>query len=510
MTFHSILDPPGGTEPVGHTAQPDHFVDLGLDHVVAAITAGREDYDLQSLFWSPLGRVSHVRYRQEVFADLADERVLGAVRSFSAAVVTMRRQLDQARSQPEHHHSRAWFLCAAESYCGAVRALTDALASAPIVSAGLVGLRGFLGEHVAGPTFTALDAERTAARAALRSVRYCVHVQGLRVRVSSHAGEEDYGETMIALFERFAGAPAEDHRVAATDRSFMDRVEAAVLERLARLFPDAFGALDAFCDRWATFPDPTLIAFERDVQFYLGVLDYLLPIRTGGLPVCLPDVSDVATETTAVDAYDIALAHHLVATGAMVVTNDVHFGPGEQLLVVTGPNHGGKTTFARTVGQLHDLAALGCPVPARAASLGLVDRVFTHFVHQENLAEQRGGLADDLARVHAILRSATSRSVVVVNELFSSTTAADAALLGSAVIDRLLRSGAIGVYVTFLDELASLGGPVVSLVAEVDRHDVAARTFRVERRQADGRAYAIALAAHHGLTADRLRQRLTS
>ena len=176
--------------------------------------------------------------------------------------------------------------------------------------------------------------------------------------------------------------------------------------------------------------------------------------------------------------------------------------------MISGPNQGGKTTFARTIGQLHHLARIGVPVPGERLRLPLVDRVFTHFERLEQVEDLASKLEDDLRRIHAILEEATSASILIMNESFSSTTVGDQLFIGQRVLRQIVGLGLLCVVVTFLTELVELDPAIVSMVSTIDPDDAARRTFEIVRRPADGLAYALAIAEKHRLTYPALTTRL--
>jgi DNA mismatch repair protein MutS len=509
MPFQSILfeqaaDPTG---PDGPAASPV-LADLNLDQVCASMMYGRDQYDLTPYFLAPLSDESAINYRHQVFRDLRDDEVRAAVTAFTRGMVVMRQGLDQAGRLPHPHQRQRWFLDAADTYTGAVQAFAQQLQQVQVSSSGLRYLREYLQTYLRSSGYQQLTADVRDLLDRLAEVRYSLQIRGTRVRVTRYEGEADFGAEVERTFAKFQQGAVEDHRLRSRSLAEMNQVEGLILDHVAELFPELFGDLDEFCRRQASYVDDLVGTFDREIQFYLAYLDYIRPLESAGLPFCFPHVSTTDKRTSADGSFDLALARKLTIDGKIVVTNSLELSGPERAIVVTGPNQGGKTTFARMFGQLHYLASLGLPVPGRSARLFVPDRIFTHFEKEENLSDLRSNLEDELVRMHEILAAATSRSVIVMNESFASTTLADASFLGAEILGRITAHDQLCLYVTFIDGLSSLNPACVSMVAEIVPDNPADRTFRIVRRPADGQAYAAAIADKYGLSYERLRERL--
>ena len=484
------------------------FSDLNLDQILAALTTGREGYRLEEFFRAPLTDRRAIAYRHAVVRDLERPAVREPVAAFAQAMSLMRKHETQVENLHYAHEKHGWILDAAQIYCEAVSKLASDLTGLDLQSPGMLGLRAFLTAYAASDAFVALAEEIHGLKAALAEVRYSLLIRGPRVTVGRFGHEPDYTIEVEETFARFRMHAAESHLATLTPHPGMDHVEAWIVERVARLFPEVFEPLARFCKRQDDVVDPTVGRFDREVQFYLAYLGMTGSLGGSGLQFCLPDVRDDATGMTAEQTFDLALALKLMGTDERVVVNDVQLTPPERIIVVSGPNNGGKTTFARTLGQLHYLAGLGLPVPGRRVGLELPDRVFSHFEREERIETLRGKLEDELVRIHAILEQASRRSVIIMNESFNSTTLDDARVLGTRVIERITALGAVTVYVTFIDELASLNDATASMVSTIEPDNPATRTFKILRRPADGLAYAAAIAEKYRLTFDHLSRRI--
>jgi DNA mismatch repair protein MutS len=511
MTFPSILFRKAEDSLKADTLEaPAFFSDLYIDQIIDAITVSKGQYNLKPFFYYPLKSLAAIQYRQEVMRELEDKKLFDFIRSFAFKLDTMRKNLAQANKLYYKYQKQRLFLEAVATYCDAVNGLVHDLSLVDLKSRGFLSFREYLTGYASSERFTSLLAATKKLKEALSSIQYCLLIRGSRITVRKYEAEIDYSAQVLDTFEKFKQGAVKDYRVEFFDRLDMNHIEAKVLDLVAELYPDIFLALDNFCTENLDYVDEVIGVFDREVQFYVAYLEFTAIIQRAGLKFCYPKISTTSKEVFNEDGFDLALAYKLIQEKSPVVCNDFYLKDGERIIVVTGPNQGGKTTFARAFGQLHYLACLGCPVPGKRAQLFLFDQIFTHFEKVEDIQNLRGKLQDDLVRIHDILDQATPSSILIINEIFTSTTISDAIFLGKKVIERIMQLDALCVCVTFIDELASMNGKTVSMMSTVIPENPALRTYRILRKPADGLSFALAIAKKYRLTYDSLKERLKS
>jgi DNA mismatch repair protein MutS len=144
--------------------------------------------------------------------------------------------------------------------------------------------------------------------------------------------------------------------------------------------------------------------------------------------------------------------------GERFVPNDLCFEPGrQQLLLITGPNMGGKSTYLRQAALIVLMAQMGSFVPARQAKLPLTDRIFTRIGASDNLARGRSTFLVEMSEVAAILHHATPSSLVLLDEVGRGTATFDGLSIAWAVVEHLQRNTrARTLFATHYHELTEL------------------------------------------------------
>lgn len=508
--FRTILFPAGlDQERREQTEQPACFVDLNLDQVVSNIVAGRNEAVLRPLFYSTYRNEQIIHHRQAVFRDLDRPDVFCLFPPFCDDMKRVRGDLDYAGKIRTGFHQNLVTFRATALYCRTITNLLHQLQLLELRSHGLQDLRKYLAGYASSERFTAFMSETNDVQAVLSAINYETLFRGDRLTVRRYASEPDYTVTVLDRFSRFRETDIELPTQKPPKAEYgLNHIEEAILEFVGRLFPDQSSALERYVVRHEKFIDETVSLFEQEIGFFIAYLSFIAPLRASGLPFCYPDVSASGKETDVSQSFDIALASKLLEQSTPIVCNDFHLTGAERMLVVSGPNQGGKTTFARMFGQLHFLAGLGCPVPGQRGRLFLPDLLFTHFEREEDITNLRGKLEDELIRLRESCQAMTSDSVIVLNEIFNSTSLDDQIFLSTKMLEKILATDALGACVTFIDALATLSEKTVSMVSTVVPEDPACRTFKIVRRRADGLAYALSLAEKHGVTYERLRNRI--
>ena len=198
-----------------------------------------------------------------------------------------------------------------------------------------------------------------------------------------------------------------------------------------------------------------LLAFFRqlraEVGFYLGCLNLREQLARRGVPTCFPDPEPAGPVLSAQGLCEPSLGLRSLEP---VVGNDLA-ADGALLVVVTGANGGGKSTFLRSVGLAQLMMQCGMFVAARSFRADIRSGIFTHFKREEAVTLKSGKLDEELGRMSAIVDALRPTDLVLLNESFAATNEREGSEIARQIVRALLRLGVKVLYVTHMHELAA-------------------------------------------------------
>jgi DNA mismatch repair protein MutS2 len=222
---------------------------------------------------------------------------------------------------------------------------------------------------------------------------------------------------------------------------------------------------------------------------------FALKLRCGTIEFCAPQ-----------DGFSILGGRHplLIAQGIQVVPFDLHLAPDERTLLISGPNTGGKTVLLKSLGLFAAMAQSGIPIPVSNESrIAIFDDVYADVGDEQSISSSLSTFSAHLKNLAEVLRSATSASLVLIDELGSGTDPVEGAALGGAILEALTARGSLSVATTHLGALKELAAQVAGVVnASLQFDSVAlAPTYRLIKG-IPGRSYGLSIARRLALPED--------
>jgi hypothetical protein len=485
--------------------RPGLYLDLNLDQIMDEVFCHESDEELRELFYCFCPDAAMVLYRQDVMKALENQDTGGAILEFLQSMAKADR-LHNYGKQAHHAAQRdKYTVDGAALYCASIRQLVLRTSELKICSKGLLSYLDMVRTYVNDPRFMKLEEKTRQAKNALEQISYGLRMNDGILYVDFSADTADYMKDIHQGFDTKArwGVEADVSRLEILPfrQVELSPLEVLIMKALMEKHPKAFQDVHEDAQEALVLPEPFIGRFVKEMRFYFLYLDLMAKLRGKGCPFVYPEITGEGN-IKILGAYDLALA---INTDT-VVPNDFILSEGEQSAVITGANQGGKTTYARSIGQVAVLAALGLPVPCEYAKLPLYSAVFSQFTQAEDAAVDNGKLKEELIRLKPILQCAGKSSLVILNELFSSATAQDALDMADRTLTLLMEAGAHVVCVTHIDGLCL--NHAVSMVAQVQKAS-GQRLYKIIRAEADGQAYANEIAQRHHLAFEQIKERIT-
>ncbi|MBP5608643.1 MAG: DNA mismatch repair protein [Lachnospiraceae bacterium] len=289
---------------------------------------------------------------------------------------------------------------------------------------------------------------------------------------------------------------------------FFDKEVSGMLNLMTR-------RLEQVLSKYVNFSIGNIADLIPEFMFYIRWAEYIEKLKEKGYEFCTPVVLSEEHENSersmqAVGLYNLKLA----TVGEMpfndIVKNDLDFSREHSLYLLTGANRGGKTTITQAIGLIYVLAQGGISVPCRRFEFIPVDCIYTHYPADEDKTMDLGRLGEECSRFKAIFDVCTDKSLLLLNETFSTTSFEEGYFIAKDAIRAILTKGSRTVYNTHMHKLAL---EIDELNAGIEKSQAASlvavstagkRSFKMKTAPPEGRSYAEDIAVRYGVTFEQL------
>lgn len=556
----SLLNP-SDTELQTQTLSEETVHDLGMDSILKAVTPKEQE---QNMILHIMSRMTPdpavTAYRCDVFDDIYKHpgmredilKILDQI-NFLRDYGTIRREFEENSTIWDLLHRLDDMM----DYIRCVRAIYECLSAADLHSEGLLRLKDYVDQIYHDHGFEELSQDVSQMKAdtsTLKSVtvginlnerfeatgiglisvndraftksgalsNFCERMSGKDTIQEGTQWRENYrfhpfganASQISASMEKAARIKAPMPGIAAIPQgdaagditSYMDRVTNHMLSILVKRLRDML-------NRYVSVTITDITDLIPEFVYYIRWAEYLEKLTAHGMHFCKAQIAEEPVQSRTMHAkgiYNLKLASAVCEHGETIVANDLEFDAPRRVYLLTGANRGGKTTITQAVGQLFFLAQGGIYVPGDAFSFHPADSIYTHFPADEDKTMDLGRLGEECSRFREIYGKATSESLLLLNETFSTTSFEEGYFIARDSIRAILKKGIRTIYNTHMHKLAmdldEINGPsgeekAASLIVQSQEGK---RSFKVVEAPPQGQSYAHDIAVKYGVTYEML------
>lgn len=298
------------------------------------------------------------------------------------------------------------------------------------------------------------------------------------------------------------------HSQKSADESPLMNNLASIIERM---LPSVTTKLKRALKRYTDISGLALMQLADEFLFYVRFMELEEKLMNAGLPCSMLPSSE--ENTLVEDFYNVKLAicrlKGMIAND--IVCNQLEFAPAKNVLILTGPNRGGKTIFTQGIGLAFLLFQHGVFAPCSSGQMRICDGIYTHFPADENRTVSLGRLGEEAERFRQICQRATAESLLLFNESFATTSHTESLYIAKDVLKYLCCLGARTCFNTHMHELAehaeelcmeskAVCGAVSVVMGSGDNK----RSYKIRYEKPDSKSYAHDIACQYGITFEQL------
>ncbi|MBR3988654.1 MAG: DNA mismatch repair protein [Clostridia bacterium] len=559
---------PQGVEVSCQTLNKEAINDLSIDFLCNALT--KDPYELnviKELLINITDNEEVIKYRCDVFEDFLNFPKLRE--DLTALLLKLKDLREIERFQKDTEASSLWQLInrlrELEGYTDCITAIKETLEQIDIKSEGLVKLRQMVREIYSDNGFTELKEDITELFSMVRDIKSItlgVNLDNLLrpktvgvisindkaftdsgllkrfINFASNQNELNHGND-VSVFTHFhpvnpsttsfglgtavVGAQKELTRFENSGLTGADPMSDALKRVVTDILKRTVNNLKSTLNKYVGNSGYTFLTLMPEITFYIRFAELADKIREKGFTLSKAEILKTSDrKTDAKGIYNLKLAINAVAgeldlKAEDVIKNDLSFDENARIYILTGPNRGGKTTITQAVGLAFLLAQSGIYVPAESFRLSPCDNIFTHFPADENDTVDLGRLGEESKRLAEIFSSATSKSLMLLNESLATTNVSEGLYIARDVIKAMRYLGVRCIFNTHMHDLArnledineGIKGKskIESMVTGVENGK---RSFKIFIAPPQGVSYARDIAEKYGVTFESIKKDIDS